>query len=107
MSPTFQADFAHINQLRSQLMGVIAQATTELETADQEQPERSGLLELSRHIKALGQVTHMLQQKTLRLMVLGDLKRGKSTLINALLGEPVLPSDVTPCTALLTVLKYG
>lgn len=107
MSPTFQADFAHINQLRSQLMGVIAQATTELETADQEQPERSGLLELSRHIKALGQVTQMLQQKTLRLMVLGDLKRGKSTLINALLGEPVLPSDVTPCTALLTVLKYG
>ncbi|MEM0981595.1 MAG: dynamin family protein, partial [Cyanobacteria bacterium P01_H01_bin.58] len=34
-------------------------------------------------------------------------KRGKSTFLNALMGENLLPSDVNPCTALLTVLKYG
>ncbi len=31
------------------------------------------------------------------------MKRGKSTFINALLGEKLLPSDVNPCTALLTM----
>jgi gas vesicle protein len=35
------------------------------------------------------------------------MKRGKSTLLNALLGEKLLPSDVNPCTAILTVLRYG
>jgi hypothetical protein len=35
------------------------------------------------------------------------MKRGKSTFLKALLGQNLLPSDVTPCTALLTVLKYG
>ena len=42
-----------------------------------------------------------------RLLVLGDMKRGKSTFLNALIGENLLPSDVNPCTALLTVLRYG
>ena len=40
-------------------------------------------------------------------MIMGDLKRGKSTLLNALIGEMLLPSDVNPCTALLTILRYG
>ena len=35
----------------------------------------------------------------LRVLVVGAAKRGKSTLINALLGRDVLPSGVTPLTA--------
>ena len=35
------------------------------------------------------------------------MKRGKSTFLNALIGENILPSDVNPCTAILTVLRYG
>ncbi|MGB3296266.1 MAG: dynamin family protein [Phormidesmis sp.] len=42
-----------------------------------------------------------------RLLVLGDMKRSKSTFLNALIGENLLPSDVNPCTALLTILRYG
>lgn len=42
-----------------------------------------------------------------RLMVIGEFKRGKSTLINALLGQPVLPAKVAPCTGVVTVLRYG
>jgi GTP-binding protein EngB required for normal cell division len=37
----------------------------------------------------------------------GQFKRGKSTLLNALIGEPVLPVGVTPVTAVPTVLRYG
>jgi len=38
---------------------------------------------------------------------LGQFKRGKSTLINALIGDPVLPVGFTPVTAVPTVIRYG
>lgn len=37
----------------------------------------------------------------------GQFKRGKSTLINALVGEPVLPAAALPVTAVPTILRYG
>ena len=43
----------------------------------------------------------------LRVAVLGQFKRGKSTLLNALLGAPVLPTGVTPVTALATFISAG
>jgi GTP-binding protein EngB required for normal cell division len=43
----------------------------------------------------------------LRVLVAGEAKRGKSTLINALLGRPLLPSGVTPLTAVATTVRYG
>ena len=43
----------------------------------------------------------------LRVLVAGEAKRGKSTLINALLGRDVLPSGVTPLTAVATTVRYG
>ena len=43
----------------------------------------------------------------LRVLVAGEAKRGKSTLINALLGRAVLPSGVTPLTAVTTTVRYG
>ena len=43
----------------------------------------------------------------LRVLVAGEAKRGKSTLINAVLGRAVLPSGVTPLTAVTTTVRYG
>jgi GTP-binding protein EngB required for normal cell division len=40
----------------------------------------------------------------LRVLVVGEAKRGKSTLINALPGRPVLPTGVTPLTAVETTV---
>lgn len=37
----------------------------------------------------------------------GQFKRGKSTLINALIGEPVLPTGFIPVTAVPTVIRFG
>jgi GTP-binding protein EngB required for normal cell division len=37
----------------------------------------------------------------------GQFKRGKSTLINALIGGPVLPVGVVPVTAVITVVRHG
>lgn len=39
--------------------------------------------------------------------VLGQFKRGKSTLINALLGEALLPVGVAPVTSVVTVVRHG
>jgi len=41
------------------------------------------------------------------LACIGQFKRGKSTLINALMGEPVLPVGFIPVTAVPTVLRFG
>ncbi|MGH3295953.1 MAG: dynamin family protein, partial [Trebonia sp.] len=43
----------------------------------------------------------------LRVLVAGEAKRGKSTLVNALLGRPVLPTGITPLTAVATTVRYG
>ena len=63
--------------------------------------------DLTQPLADLSPASQSLRQGVFRLMVLGDMKRGKSTFLNALLGESLLPSNVNPCTALLTVLRYG
>ncbi|MBI2892825.1 MAG: dynamin family protein [Deltaproteobacteria bacterium] len=45
--------------------------------------------------------------RPLQLAVMGEFNAGKSTFINALIGEEVAPMGVTPTTATLNVLKYG
>jgi hypothetical protein len=37
----------------------------------------------------------------------GQFKRGKSTLLNALIGESILPTGVAPVTSVVTVVRYG
>ncbi|ESA38577.1 dynamin family protein [Leptolyngbya sp. Heron Island J] len=77
-------------------------ADTEAESAD-----TSGELGLEQTIEDMHTASQNLRRGVFRLLVLGDMKRGKSTFLNALIGENLLPSDVNPCTALLTVLRYG
>ncbi len=42
-----------------------------------------------------------------RVAVIGEFKRGKSSLVNALLGTDVLPTDILPMTAVITRVTYG
>jgi GTPase SAR1 family protein len=48
-----------------------------------------------------------IQNNVFNLVVLGQFKRGKTSLINALLGAEVLPTAVVPLTSIATILKYG
>lgn len=43
----------------------------------------------------------------LHVACLGQFKRGKSTLLNALLGEPILPTGVVPVTSVVTIVRAG
>lgn len=47
------------------------------------------------------------QAMDINLVVFGEFKRGKSTFINALLGQEVLPTGVVPLTALPTIIQHG
>ena len=82
----------------------IAETINKAESAGE---KASGKLGLESESEQIGIVSKNLWKGVFRLLVLGDLKRGKSTFLNALIGENLLPSDVNPCTALLTVLRYG
>lgn len=43
----------------------------------------------------------------LRVAIAGRLKAGKSTLVNALIGRRVAPTDVGECTRIVTQFRYG
>jgi GTPase Era involved in 16S rRNA processing len=64
-------------------------------------------LAAERDREQLAAVLDRLDAARLRVPVAGEAKRGKSTLINALLGREVLPSGVTPLTAVTTTVRYG
>lgn len=57
--------------------------------------------------KTLTGLRDRLAEGRFQLAVLGQFKRGKSTLLNALLGEDILPSSVIPLTAIPTFIRYG
>ncbi|OPY39142.1 MAG: GTPase Era [Methanoregula sp. PtaU1.Bin051] len=59
------------------------------------------------HAERLRQLEDRLIQGRFHLAVLGQVKRGKSTLLNALLGEEILPSSVIPLTAIPTFIRSG
>jgi small GTP-binding protein len=48
-----------------------------------------------------------LRTDEVRLAVLGQMKRGKSSLLNSLLGESILPTGVLPLTSVVTEIRYG
>ena len=48
-----------------------------------------------------------LQSQRFRVAVVGEFSKGKSTLLNALLGEKIQPVRATPCSGTVTILKYG
>ena len=48
-----------------------------------------------------------LDEERFSLVVLGEFNHGKSTFVNALVGQAILPTGITPTTAILTHLSYG
>jgi len=47
-----------------------------------------------------------LDRTTFHLTILGEFKRGKSTLINSLLQEELMPVDILPTSAVVMVIEY-
>lgn len=52
-------------------------------------------------------VLHSIERDTFHLAILGEFKRGKSTFVNSLLEDDLLPTDVLPSTAVLNVIEFS
>jgi replication fork clamp-binding protein CrfC len=103
----FLQDLDRVARVRQEVASSLSQMVAKLQKSELAAQTGSGEMGFDRDLADLTKASTNLQQGVFRLMVLGDMKRGKSTFLNALIGENILPSDVNPCTALLTVLRYG
>jgi ribosome biogenesis GTPase A len=83
-------------------------------------PDRKGLLRAIDALSALAQrnrtedlhaslaaLSEKLQKNRFNLAVLGQMKRGKSSVINAMLGAEILPTGILPLTSVITRVRYG
>lgn len=75
--------------------------------ADARGPERSVATDRPRGPDHLRATARRVREGRFVVLLLGCFSSGKSTLLNALLGRPVLPVKVNPCTAILTEVVYG
>ena len=76
----------------------------------------TGIAELSNICTDLGMpdqagdmalVRDRLQNHVFSVGIMGEFKRGKSTVINALLGQSVVPADILPCSATLNYIRWS
>jgi len=67
--------------------------------------ERSNLSsQLEDHIQEISKKS---KSRKFRVAIVGEFSQGKSTLLNALLGEEIQPVRTIPCSGIITVLRYG
>jgi GTPase SAR1 family protein len=103
----FIDDLEKVARTKTEFANRIGSIADALAQAEKEGGHASGRLALDTDIEQLNVLGSNLQEGAFRLLVLGDMKRGKSTFLNTLIGENLLPRNVTPCTALLTTVRYG
>ena len=58
-------------------------------------------------LQSLKKQAKNIEQDKFLLMIVGEAKSGKSTFINAYLGEEILPMDVKQCTSAIVEIRYG
>ena len=98
MSPAktnrFLQDLDRVARVRQEVAGSLSRMVTNLQKSELAAKTGSGEMGFDRDLADLTKASTNLQNGVFRLMVLGDMKRGKSTFLNALIGENILPSDV-------------
>lgn len=52
-------------------------------------------------------IAEQLVRRTVNVLVVGQFKRGKSTVVNALLDEDLMPTGALPLTGIATSVRYG
>jgi GTP-binding protein EngB required for normal cell division len=58
-------------------------------------------------VERVDELMRKLAEDRFNLVVLGQFKRGKSSLINAVVGKELMPTAIIPLTSVVTALRYG
>ncbi len=87
-------------QVSDQTPGIVGEARRLVSAA------RHAYAPRSRPAAMLGDCARRLDQP-LRVALAGQLKAGKSTLLNALVGQDIAPTDATECTRMVTWYRHG
>ena len=77
------------------------QTMTSITTDLKKLREYSEKLDLNGNINGIDEILKRMANDNFNVAIVGEFKRGKSTVINALLGKNILPVDVLPTTATL------
>jgi hypothetical protein len=67
----------------------------------------AGKLDLAGAVRDVAEVRERIAGHRLQLVVIGQFKRGKSSVVNALLGGEVMPTGVLPVTSVATRVMWG
>lgn len=65
------------------------------------------VLDMKVWIETIKNLEERVHADNFKVLILGEFKRGKSTFINALLGQEILPSYAKPTTAIINEIKWG
>jgi len=68
-------------------------------------PDKERQKVFKKHEETISGYTDFLENPEIQVAVVGAVKAGKSTLMNAILGDEIASTDVTPETAVLTIFK--
>jgi ribosome biogenesis GTPase A len=93
-------------QTQVHALQLINQLKNSLENLDYG-PQRVLGSELGPHLDRLKSVVQIIRDQELIVPVIGSFSAGKSTLLNALMGDALLPIAITPETALPAELRYS
>lgn len=61
---------------------------------------------LEKHSEELERINDRLKNHVFSVGIMGEFRRGKSTVINALLGQKIVPADIVPCSATLNYIRW-
>lgn len=88
--------YAEFKEKKGELVNIIADTSNIV--SDLSMPKFADRLKVMRN---------QVNSDSFKIQIVGTFKNGKSTFINALLGEDVLPTKPLPCTAVINEVKYG
>ncbi|MGC1197541.1 MAG: dynamin family protein, partial [Geitlerinemataceae cyanobacterium] len=108
ISPKSRADssnfYTHLSQFQEQREKLSISCSHLLAILQQFQQRQ---IVSDRFLRECDRVFKKVNSQVFRVAVVGEFSKGKSTLLNALLGEKVQPTRAIPCSGTISVLKYG
>ena len=64
-------------------------------------------LGMDSYAQSMDDIRERMRSKVFSVGIMGEFRRGKSTVINALLGKEIVPSDIVPTSATLNYIRWG